>query len=124
MQYVASTLAAPTEYTGWRTTGNDVPQREHSVTVQGGAGVATKHFITPHGVITNVSDEDAEFLRAHTMFQFHEKGGYVQILDRKPEDADAVAADMQGNDPGAPLTEADYQDAPVQAPTTGTGKKK
>jgi hypothetical protein len=124
MPYVASTLAAPTEYTGWKSNGNDMPQREHSVTIAGGAGVANKHFITPHGVVTNVSDADAEFLRGNTVFQLHEKNGYVQILERKPEDADAVAADMAGNDPGAPLTEADYEDTPQPAPTTGTGKKK
>lgn len=125
-QYVASTLAAPTQYTGWRESGaNDVPQIEHAVRIEGGAGVANKHFITPHGVVTEVTDEDAEFLRAHPMFQFHQKGGYVTILERKPEDADAVAADMNGKDPSAPVTESDYQNDPKnKAPTTGIVQKK
>lgn len=126
MPYVASTLSAPTEYTGWSTGGNDVPRAARSVTIAGGAGVATKNLITPHGVITRVSDEDALFLLENKVFQMHRDNGYVQILDSKPEDADAVAADMNGKDPSAPITESDYEQDPKQkAPTTGAvGKKR
>lgn len=124
MPYVASTLSAPTEYTGWTSGGNDLPRVTHSVTIAGGAGVATKHLITPHGVVTSVSDEDAAFLLENKVFQMHKDAGYVQILDSKPEDADAVAAGMNGNDPGAPLTESDYEQTAQKAPTTGTAKRK
>lgn len=123
MKYVVSTLAAPTSYTGWRAGGgNDVPQVEHAVTIAGGAGVANRNLITPHGVVTSVSDSDAEFLETNVVFQMHRKGGFVSILKSKPEDADAVAADMHGNDPGAPLTDADYELTPIKAPTTGQAK--
>lgn len=110
MPFVASTLSAPTTYAGYRTGGgNDLPQIEHAVTIAGGAGLLNRNLITPQGVVTQVSDEDAEFLGKHQLFNFHKEGGYVQILAKKPEDADAVAAEMNGQDPSAPVTPSSYE---------------
>ena len=124
-KYIASTLATDTSYVGYRTgsNGNDLPTVTHSVTIKGGAGVANKNLITPHGVITKVSAEDAEFLAQNSVFQRHVARGFLQLLDSKPEDADAVAGDMDGSDPGQPLTPAHYEGTGQKAPTTGKQKR-
>lgn len=123
MKYVASTLSAPVEYTGYAKTNNDLPAVTRRVLVQGGAGVANKrNLITPLGVVTSVEDDDAAFLENHPTFKVHKAKGFVRILNNKPEDADAVAADLKGNDPSAPLTPSSYEGTATKAPKTGKGK--
>lgn len=109
--YIASTLSSSVEYAGYTESGNETPSISHSVTIAGGANVAGKHFITPSGVITAVSEEDAKFLAAHPLFQLHMKNGFITPLDSKPDDIDNVAADMTTRDESAPLVDNDYVDA-------------
>lgn len=127
--YVASTLAAAVEYMGFKPqVADNLPTIERSVTIGGGAGVANKRFVTPRGVITPVTREEAEFLEGHYLFQLHKANGYVQILDSKPSDPDEVAADMTGRDNSAPIVPQDYKEdeapAAVGAKTTGQGGKR
>jgi len=49
------------------------------VLVKGGAGVANDRLITPRGVVTEITEEQAEALRANPVFAMHEKNGFVQI---------------------------------------------
>jgi len=105
-KYVYSRLSNSQAYTGWASGGADLPQVTKEVFIEGGAHVANKNLITPQGVVTTVTDEDAEWLALHPIFQIHKENGYVTIENAKG-DIDKVVADLNGNDPSAPLTPND-----------------
>ena len=63
--------------------------------------MANDRLITPRGVVTEITEEQADYLRANKVFQLHEKNGFVQISDAKT-DPDKAAADMTGRDQSAP----------------------
>lgn len=115
--YVYSTLTCDQNYTNHDTGGADLPVPLPPVFIKGGAGVANDRLITPRGVATEITEEQAEYLRANPMFQLHEKNGYVQISADKV-DADKAAADMTGRDQSAPLVP---QDLPADQQPTGEG---
>ena len=99
MPYVASTLASDQNYTAWdkaipagaKVSRPAIPLK--SVLVNGGANVANK-ITTPQGVITKISDDDAEFLKSHRAFKEHEARGHVKIIARDA-DPDKVARDLK-----------------------------
>lgn len=114
--YVFSTLASDVTYTNHAPGGADLPKVVAEVKIKGGAGVANDRFVTPRGVVTTITEDEAEALRANPVFQLHEANGFVQISD-KSGDADEVAADMTGRDNSAPLVS---QDLPAdQQPANG-----
>lgn len=76
------------------------------VLVKGGSGVATKRLETPLGVVTAITDEEAELLRNDETFLTHQRNGYVIIRDDKVESEVAVA-DMESRDDSAPYTPED-----------------
>jgi hypothetical protein len=76
-----------------------LPDIRKKIFIQGGAGMPdaksgfgerTVHEVsgapiwTPRGIPTEISDEDAELLEVHPIFQKHVKAGLVQILDKDP----------------------------------------
>ncbi len=66
---------------------------KNKVVILGGAGVQGA-LRTPEGVLTKITDADADFLETVELFKFHKKGGYVKIVGREVN-ADKVAADMK-----------------------------
>ena len=98
-----------------------VPKLARFVAIKGGAGVANKNIVTPMGVATQVSDDEAKFLSSNPDFLRHMERGFVTIRDKKA-DVDVVAADMGALDKSSPLTDADY--APGKAPSTEKPKRK
>lgn len=109
---VVSTLAASVRYQLHQKAHGPgaVPPVAREVLVRGGAGVMDRRLEeTPGGVFTPISREEAEFLSKCPEFQFHEKGGFVKIVERE-KDPEVVAADMApaSDDPSAPLTPSDY----------------
>lgn len=125
---VFSTLAAPVEYTDWKTGDNGIAVALGSVLVKGGAGVANENFVTPRGVPTMITESQAELLKRNSLFALHEKNGYVAIdaVERPPGEADVenAAAAMEGRDVSAPMVDADFVAAKVDAPTTATKPKR
>lgn len=104
--YVFSTLAADVAYTNYAPGGADLPIDLPPVLIRGGAGVANDRLVTPRGVATDVTEEQAEYLRANPVFQMHEKNGFVTI-SASFADPDIVAADMTGRDRSAPVVPQD-----------------
>lgn len=122
--YVYSTLSADVRYQNTAPGGADLPVVVSDVLVKGGAGVANDRLITPRGVVTEITEEQAEALRANPVFAMHEKNGFVQIGEAYV-DPDKAAADMTGRDTSAPIVPEDLpadslpmgsEDAPA-APT-------
>lgn len=83
---VISTLPTDTAYTVWigdTAAKGAVPRRSRAIVVKGGHGVANKNFITPQGVATVITDDEAEALAKHKVFLRHQKRGYVKILNKE-----------------------------------------
>ena len=117
MKHIISTLNTDVTYAVWQTIhGHNSIQKK--VVVRGKAGVAAvgtgPRVYTPSGVRTEVSDEDAELLAAHGLFQEHQKRGHVKIEDI-PRDADKVAQKMDADTGAAPKTPADVKKAAEEA---------
>jgi len=80
-----------------------------SVTINGGHGVANKALITPKGVVTEVTDEELEFLLADSAFQRHMKAGFMSV-DNARIDPEKKAVNMAAGDNSAPLTPEDFKE--------------
>jgi hypothetical protein len=116
--YVYSTLAASMNYTKHGKGGGDLPVEEGNVFIAGGANIPDKYMRTPEGaVVTPVTEEDVELLRANPVFVLHEKNGFVEISDKKV-DGEKAAANMEGRDQSAPLVDQDFEAKGQEAPVT------
>ena len=91
--HVFSKLSSDVTYHDWVPGGGDLPVKAFSVTIKGGAGVTTKNLITPLGVHTEITEQDAEVLNRNEVFKLHQKNGFVKI-QKKDADVEKVAADM------------------------------
>lgn len=117
--YVYSTLAADVAYTNHAQGGADMPIDLPPVLIKGGAGVANDRFITPRGVVTEITEEQGEYLRSNAVFQLHEKNGYVEISGSYVDPEKAVA-DMTGRDNSAPIVPEGLADAELPAAVGGS----
>jgi hypothetical protein len=106
MHYVYSTLTASNTYCDW-VVGKDLNRIENSVTILGGANVINKRGITFKGAVTEVTDEEMEWLQNNDAFKQHVASGYITIR-RVEINADKAARDMEERDNSAPLTPEDY----------------
>jgi hypothetical protein len=64
--------------------------------------VLNDRLVTPRGVATYITEEQAQYLRENDVFKLHAQNEFVVISDHDI-DADLAAADMQGRDASAPL---------------------
>jgi len=95
------------------------PDGSHiKITIQGGHGVSNKHFITPRGVMTKVSDDDMNILLENKSFQRHVKAGFI-TYDKKNVAPEKKAASMKEKDGSAPLTPQDFVESDL---STGDNK--
>lgn len=106
--YVYSTMTAGVTYVTYVNSGNDLPEIAHKVHIAGGANVATKHLVTPRGVVTEVSDTDLEHLISNEIFQRHMKNGFI-IVDTIKVDPEVKVADMEQADSSAPMVPEDFE---------------
>lgn len=121
--YIFSTLSAAVSYTGYaEPKGDNLPQVQMSVVINGGAGVANKRTLeTPRGVVTEVTEEEAKFLAAQPVFALHVQNGFIQVSEAKA-DGDDAAADMTGRDESAPLVDEDFSETDAQPQGNKNGK--
>ena len=94
-----------------------------AIVINGGHGVANKHFVTPRGVVTKVSDEDMEILLADQGFQRHMKAGFLSY-EKKEVAPEKKAESMAQKDGSAPLTPADFEEGEASSKETKVYKKK
>lgn len=106
---VFSTLSNDQLYTTYKTGENGVSHPVSQVFIAGKANITNKHFITPLGMVTEITEEQLQELRSNDLFKLHEKNGFLKVSERKA-DVEAAVSDMAGPDASAPLTEADFKD--------------
>jgi hypothetical protein len=120
--YVYSTLAADQEYVTYARGGADLPVVAHTVFLKGGTGVANDRLVTPQGIATEITAEDAAALAQNPVFNLHAENGFVKIEGRSM-DPEAAAGDMNANDEGRQLGPDDFTADGDNAPTPTTGGK-
>ena len=119
MKYVVSKLTGAQDYNFYVPgTGEGVNLVSCTIHINGGANVADKHFITPDGVITEITEDQAERLKTHPVFSIHEKNGFVKIVDTE-KNAEKAKKDLEDEDSGAPLTPKKYKAEGKKAPKKG-----
>lgn len=94
------------------------------VFINGGAGVRGS-LSTPQGVITNVSQEDADFLAENKSFQRMVSRGFMKIVSRQVDPDKAAEKDLSDGDASAQLSveSGDFEEggrASGPAPTVQT----
>jgi len=117
---VYSTITNHTSYVQYEQSAGPMvpPVVKRSVVIAGGAGLAKKRsLITPYGVMTEVDDNDWDWLQNDANFKRHQERGFVKVLN-KTVDPDKVAEDMTQRDGSAPLVPNDF--AATKQPTVGS----
>ena len=114
--FIVSTLSNTQHYTNYATPPHGGQPTEISkVTIKGGANLATKALVTPHGVITEVTDQQLETLKANCVFRDHQKSGHITIRTSKVDPEKAVAAGMEAKDGSAPITPKSLKELNLKA---------
>lgn len=116
MPYVFSTATNNTVYVEYgEPVAGGLPPVKRRVTINGGANLPTKLLVTPQGVATKITDDEAAFLRTNKAFIRHSNAGFMKlqngaIIGDAQAKAGKVAADMTAKDKSAPKTAADFKD--------------
>lgn len=96
------------------------PHRSHHtpikrVLIKGGHGLASQlshsgpgNIFTPQGVVTQVSDEDMEWLQKNDSFREHIEKGFL-IVDKRRVEPSNHARNMTQKDGSAPLIPKDFE---------------
>ncbi len=117
MPYVYSTLSSDQEYCQYprKADPKGIPQIIERVFINGKANVTNKKtFVTPKGVVTEVSDEQLKILDSITAFKDHKEAGFILVESKKAEPAKVAKASMKAKDKSAQLVAADFE--PDKAP--------
>lgn len=110
MPYIYSTATSSTCFCFYdEKSPSDIKRILKRVTVNGGAGVASKHLVTPKGVATTVSDEELALLESHPLFNKMVANKFLTV-EGKEVNIDKVVKNMEEKDRSAPKTPKDYQD--------------
>jgi len=119
MAYVYSTLTCDNLYHNYErsATANAMEPGiiTGSVLIKGGTGVANKHLFTPLGVVTQVSDEQLDFLKKDKNFQEHVKNGFI-TFDKAKVEPEVAAGKMATRDESAPLVPEDIKETDEAKP--------
>lgn len=112
MPYITSTLSSGVNYAIYGKTAGGLPVIKKEITINGGSNVINKLFVTPHGVVTEVSDEDLELLEAHPLFKRHKEAGFIKVS----KSAKLDISSMEEKDKSAQLVEKDFTKKGKKAP--------
>lgn len=112
MPNVTSTLSTSMSYDFHeRLPGGELIVKE-SIIIAGGAHVASKNLITTDGVVTQITDKQAEMLKEHPVFKRHQERGFVKI--HRGHNADTKG--LEDKDASAPLDKDECRKRGFAAP--------
>lgn len=107
--YVFSTLSASVRYVNHEKGGADLPvEIGDGVLIEGGTGVMNRNFMTPRGVMTEVSSEQMEYLGQNYLFQLHKRNGFITVEDSNKDPEKVVSEGLIPGDEGRQLTPEDF----------------
>ncbi len=114
MPYVVNTASAGTDYNFEKTLPNGLSQVVKTISINGGANVASKNLVTPEGVLTEVSGADLELLKTHPVFKKEQEMGFVKIVHTEKVNVKG----MEAKDASAPVVKSDAEERGFR-PSTG-----
>lgn len=115
MPVILSTATDGVDFVIYEKTPGGLNRALKTITIKGGSNrVDPTTLITPQGVSTNVSDADLEELKKLSLFQHFVDNGFMKIC----YDGKTDTKDMQKKDKAAQLTEKDFKDKKIKAPTS------
>lgn len=118
--YVVSRTSQDIEYTDWVYSKTGLCEKKFSVLVKGGANVIDRKTLqTANGIITPVSDEEAEFLANNDTFLRHQERGFVELVSSRNKAESMAEEKTEAKDGGAQLTEQDFIDRGQTPPVVG-----
>lgn len=122
MTYIVSHESASVEFPRWVRTSSGVTAQS-AVLINGGADVINKTTLeTPKGVITEVTDEELEFLQTQWLFKEKVKQGSYEIVKNQKEAEKASKKRGNTKDKGAQLTSDDFKEAGLTPPVVGSNE--
>lgn len=125
MPHIYSTLTNPQNYCSYSELDgkNAVVQKQRSVHIKGGSGLANKNLQTPLGVMTFVTEDQLKFLQAHRSFNKHVAAGYITVRN-EIVNTEKAAADMTTRDESAPIVPEDFKEEDEAKPLDIVKKEK
>lgn len=118
MKLILSTLTSPQDVSFTRTRPNGSLEVYKEIHINGGANVADrKTFVTPQGVITELSDEDFDLLTNCEWYKRQEKGGFIRPVEAASDADDPKKKGMKRRDKSAQKTDKDYGENGVKVQT-------
>lgn len=107
MPYVVSRLVNSQVYTQYVKGVNNSNLPIKQVEIKGGADVTNKNLVIPEGVVTKITSDELEMLKANKEFQAHVERGYIKYYAVSP-DVEKVAEKL-AQDRSRQLTPKDYE---------------
>ncbi|MDR0805951.1 MAG: hypothetical protein LBN41_04275 [Enterobacteriaceae bacterium] len=92
------------------------------VFIAGKVNITNKHFLTPRGVVTEVTPEQYAQLKKNHVFKLHMQNGYI-LVDQHKVDPEKAATDMNSRDESAPDTPESLAAEGKDIPKTGKEDK-
>lgn len=114
MPYILSKLANSQIYTQYAKGTNNLNIPTSRIEIKGGADVTDKNFVTPEGVITKITAQELDILKANRDFQSHLEKGHVKYFGTNPN-IEKEAPKLE-KDNSKPLTPDDYTKQGKKAP--------
>lgn len=122
MHHIYSTLSCDTLYVDYRKSEN-LNVRDGQVLIKGGANVPTEGMrspITPHGVVTPVTEDQLVLLENNFHFQEHVRLGFIKVdrekisFEKAEKNIEKAVKEMKAKDETAPKVLKDLENLKVK----------
>lgn len=99
-------------------------EAQSAILIKGGANVINKKTMeTPKGMITEITEEELEFLKTQYLFNFKLEKGSYEIVSNEGKAKEKIKKSTRKKDKGAQLTAQDFVDAGQTPPVVGANEK-
>lgn len=124
MKYIVSKSSQGIDFMDWEKTIGGLNRLKRTVSIKGSAYVADKKTLEAvKGEVTEISDEDYEWLKDNPTFKQMEKDGYMVVMEKEKE-AKKEAEKGDKKDASAQLTPEDFEAAGKEPPVIDPAETK
>lgn len=120
MLYVISTMANSVQYCKYDTSRKDINVLLDSVLIKGKTGVTDKKTLicSNGGTITPITEQQYAWLKDNSLFQLHEKNGFLRIEKSKSVAEGKAEKEAEVKDKSAQLVDKDFEEQGIEKPKT------
>ena len=120
MLYVISTMANSVEYCLYDTSRKDINVLKDSVVIKGKTGVTDKKTLIclNGGTITPITEAQYAWLKDNSLFQLHQKNGFLKIEKSKSSAENKAEKDAEVKDKSAQMTDKDFENQGIEKAKT------